>query len=370
MAIPALPPLGSEFDVLETLDITLPPTYLVGKWNAVLDTSLQEAMRQLEVVREDLLSEESDGSDTELAEETEDDEGDANSLLAAGQLRGPKKGGGARCRSADAELLESFLQEAQTLLQSIREDVQSHLPNLPSRQDLTNVTATVAAAADPRAVLERLSYNWHRAQQVYSHLSVLSVPFSLPEMPEAISSISTSARASLANQKRRFTMSFSPTTSSATTPTTEKSHPFSPRSSLALPTPPISAVRAFLREESIRLQNKLPSAPSLEDWKEGISNAFHDASDYAKNKGEQIKDFVEEEAERLRNALQNGATRLLHYSELPTEWRNNKYILSGYRFVPIDRPVELIWGGLTTIHNETFNSKPIPLAILQTYELT
>jgi adiponectin receptor len=365
----ASPTNGQEdgFNVLDTLDIAMSQSYLVGEWHAVLDTSLLQAMRQLETVRSDILvSEESDGCYSELDNETEavdeDEEGDAGrpSVRAMDErflpARLSRKGGGES--SKDVERLEAFLQEAHALLQSIREDVQSHLPALPTKQDLIErfptASATVAAA-DPRQVLERLSYNWHRAQQVYQHLSVLSVPFSLPEMPEAISAISSSARASLANQKRRFTMSFSPTSSTVPSPSSEKPNPFSPS---YLPTPPLSAVRAFLREESTRLQNKLPSTPSLGEWKEGLSNALHEASDYAKNKGEQIKDFVEEEAERLRNALDNGTTRLLHYSELPLEWRNNKHILSGYRFVPIDRPVELIWGGLTTLHNETFNSKP------------
>lgn len=354
-------PKTASYTVLDTLDIAIPLPYQMGKWHAQLDTSLLQAMQQLAAVREELLSEESDStssSETETLDDGEDEDEEKEDLIevrAAMESLLPakpsrrRKGGAAR--SQDLELLENFLQEAYELLKSIRDDIESHLPALPSRQDLVerfpNASATALAAAnaaDPRIVLERLSYNWHRAQQIFAHLSVLSMPFSLPEMPEAISSISTSARASLANQKRRFTMSFSPTPSSVTTPTSEKAHPFSP-SSLHLPTPPISAVRAFLREESARLQSKLPTPPSLEEWKEGLSNALHD-----------VKDFVEEEAERLRNALQNGATRLLHYSELPTEWRNNKYILSGYRFVPIDRPVELIWGGLTTIHNETFNS--------------
>ncbi|EGG03231.1 uncharacterized protein MELLADRAFT_44573 [Melampsora larici-populina 98AG31] len=49
-----------------------------------------------------------------------------------------------------------------------------------------------------------------------------------------------------------------------------------------------------------------------------------------------------------------GASRLLTYHELPEEWKNNRYILSGYRFIPLDRWRELLFSGLQW-HNETIN---------------
>ncbi|KAH9811909.1 hemolysin-III related-domain-containing protein [Melampsora americana] len=49
-----------------------------------------------------------------------------------------------------------------------------------------------------------------------------------------------------------------------------------------------------------------------------------------------------------------GASRLLTYHELPEEWKNNRYILSGYRFIPLDRWKELLFSGLQW-HNETIN---------------
>lgn len=341
----------SQHTSLDALDI---PLVNVGEMHALLDSSLRDAMEMLQTFREEISSEhylsetenelESDGEEDGNFTETEVED--------SAQQRSSKRYASIK----DAEKLEAFFKEAHQLLQAIREDIQAHLPGLPSAQGIRdrfpNASATVAAA-DPRAVLESLSQNWNKSNELLQHLSIYSpISFSLPEMPTAISAISSSAR-------RRFTVSFSPSASSSSTPLSE--HPphlsSAPPRSFHLPTPPLSAVRAFLASESAKLHARVPSASSFDEWKGGISTALQDASHYVQDRGEKIKDFVEDEAEKLKTALQHGTTRLLHYSELPTEWRNNKYILSGYRFVPIDRPVELIWGGLTTMHNETINSK-------------
>lgn len=58
------------------------------------------------------------------------------------------------------------------------------------------------------------------------------------------------------------------------------------------------------------------------------------------------------ESERYAAALKEGAKRLLMEHELPDGWKNNSYIRSGYRFIPIERWQELM-GTLFTWHNET-----------------
>lgn len=62
-----------------------------------------------------------------------------------------------------------------------------------------------------------------------------------------------------------------------------------------------------------------------------------------------------DEAARIYHAaLEGGRIRLLSYEELPHQWKNNQHILSGYRFIGIDR-----WGAILKsafqFHNETIN---------------
>lgn len=127
-----------------------------------------------------------------------------------------------------------------------------------------------------------------------------------------------------------------------------------------------------------------------------IATAINDASNLIHDETEKLKDFVHDETEKLKQALLYGKSRLLEFHELPKDWRNNKvspftscphlichfcygwkvytigyrfdtsdgsrdvysnqpqnyadlwlmffpyqYILSGYRFIPADRPGEL-----------------------------
>jgi len=54
----------------------------------------------------------------------------------------------------------------------------------------------------------------------------------------------------------------------------------------------------------------------------------------------------------ISQAAKLGACRLLHFEELPIEWQENPYILSGYRFLPTKRQClqSIFW-----LHNETCN---------------
>lgn len=382
-----------SYDILTTLDLPVPISYQVGELHALLDGSLRDALERLATFRGELSTEyaSSDGSDdalllrgayggsdteamdrdseteteTEMEMETDADaDADEGAHSPLRHKRSPK----------DIEMLEQFLHEAGLLLESIRDDIHSHLPSLPSRQTLRDCFPTASATvdavrnqADSQAVLDCLTRNWDKAHDLLQHLSIYSpVGFRLPEMPAAVSSLSTSARESLASSRRRFSVSVSslslspfpsPSLYAAAGVRADEADPASSGQSDRLPAPPVSAVRAFLAAESAKLSNKLPATPTFEGFAEGISHAIHDASHYVHDRGEKLLDFVDDEADKLRKALQNGATRLLHYSELPVQWKNNKFIHGGYRFVPIDRPVELIWGGLTTMHNETINSK-------------
>jgi len=319
----------------------------------------------------------------------------------------------------DAEMLEAFIQEACCVLSSIREDVQSMIPTPSSFSSSAAATFRShfpnAAALDPRTVVESLSHSYHRANELLQHISLYTPALSsldppsspTPNIPASladsshISSTLSAARASLAGAaKRRFSVpaspvspSFAASSSSASpapasslahspdlsppsrppglprsfssasfSPPSPSVHPYGHSSySYSLPTPPLSAIRAFLAEESAKLATRLPPPPLtippiFEEWSQNLSHALHDAKDYVHDEGEKLREFVADEAEKLRTALKHGADRLLHYHELPHEWKNNKYILSGYRFIPIDRPGQLLLSSIQW-HNETVNSE-------------
>ncbi|WFD31019.1 inc metabolism membrane protein [Malassezia sp. CBS 17886] len=63
---------------------------------------------------------------------------------------------------------------------------------------------------------------------------------------------------------------------------------------------------------------------------------------------------VEETLYRAALQLANGGRELIHYQKLPTVWRNNDLILTGYRFIPLDNWSRLL-RSIFEIHNETGN---------------
>ncbi|KAF9260739.1 HlyIII-domain-containing protein [Marasmius fiardii PR-910] len=87
------------------------------------------------------------------------------------------------------------------------------------------------------------------------------------------------------------------------------------------------------------------------------------------------EEMVEHFATEVAHAVQRSfaGMRLITYSDLPAEWKNNPFVTQGYRFIPIER-WPLIIMSLFALHNETlnihthllpfflwlFNSMPIP----------
>lgn len=70
---------------------------------------------------------------------------------------------------------------------------------------------------------------------------------------------------------------------------------------------------------------------------------------------DEISKGTQEAAKRvatIRSAVQAASTRLLEYSELPYEWQNNPYVLTGYRFY--ESPLKCAISAFQ-IHNETGN---------------
>ncbi|KAI8374620.1 hemolysin-III related-domain-containing protein [Radiomyces spectabilis] len=91
---------------------------------------------------------------------------------------------------------------------------------------------------------------------------------------------------------------------------------------------------------------------SIEQVDNQISDTFQKASEMRNRVHEKIHDLADMAHDQLKKAIAYGAKRLLHYEELPVPWRNNKYILTGYRF--LSTPADC-FHSLLYIHNETGN---------------
>ncbi|KAK1216611.1 inc metabolism membrane protein [Marasmius sp. AFHP31] len=68
------------------------------------------------------------------------------------------------------------------------------------------------------------------------------------------------------------------------------------------------------------------------------------------------EELVERAALEVAHAVKRSlaGVRLITYADLPTEWKNNPFVTQGYRFIPIER-WPLIIMSLFALHNETLN---------------
>lgn len=99
-----------------------------------------------------------------------------------------------------------------------------------------------------------------------------------------------------------------------------------------------------------------------------LSSQFESIFDSIKAKGEEVRvrgrdraasvaKAAKDTEERLYLAavdLARGGQRLIRYEHLPTLWKNNEHILSGYRFIPVTDTTALLKSTFQ-IHNETGN---------------
>ena len=67
-----------------------------------------------------------------------------------------------------------------------------------------------------------------------------------------------------------------------------------------------------------------------------------------------VEDMIEKATSDAKVAVQRSlnGSRLIQYVDLPKEWRNNPFVHRGYRFIPIDK-WPLIILSLFALHNET-----------------
>ncbi|KAJ7141365.1 hemolysin-III related-domain-containing protein [Mycena epipterygia] len=111
--------------------------------------------------------------------------------------------------------------------------------------------------------------------------------------------------------------------------------------SFDFPTPP--ALATFLADVDAFLA-ELPRLPAAFSLPCAVSVSARDLPDDA------------DEADTVARALALSAngTRLIAYADLPEAWRNNAFVVTGYRFIPLRRPHTLL-ASIFRPHNETLN---------------
>ncbi|THV06749.1 HlyIII-domain-containing protein [Dendrothele bispora CBS 962.96] len=82
-----------------------------------------------------------------------------------------------------------------------------------------------------------------------------------------------------------------------------------------------------------------------------VSDILHSAPDLVEG-----EDMFERAAREVTHAVKRSlqGVRLISYSDLPEQWRNNPFVTRGYRFIPIER-WPLILMSLFAFHNEFLN---------------
>ncbi|CAO1616783.1 unnamed protein product [Sympodiomycopsis kandeliae] len=114
--------------------------------------------------------------------------------------------------------------------------------------------------------------------------------------------------------------------------------------------------RQWTANATQRLRKRSPSAASLPSW-DSIVSSVRESSEIGRVRaGEMVHSVIEVEQAMYRRAceLANQGSQLIHYTDLPMLWKNNEYILSGYRFIPLENWSALLKSAFE-LHNETIN---------------
>jgi len=114
----------------------------------------------------------------------------------------------------------------------------------------------------------------------------------------------------------------------------------------------LQSLHAHLRSVDV-LSTDLPAFPGssrLSGLFESImsSELASELSDDVSEAGDMARDI----ARAIKQSLQG--SKLIHYVDLPPQWRSNPFVLRGYRFIPLDQ-WPLIVLSLFAWHNETLN---------------
>ncbi|KAF9565396.1 HlyIII-domain-containing protein [Agrocybe pediades] len=246
--------------------------------------------------------------------------------------------------------IEEATQWARTaleMLEGIRADVCSHLPELPFADMESFVKSHLPEMPDVPILNEMRSHLPDMAE-MRSHIPSLPDTMAemrshMPNMDDVRSHISD-MRHKLDDVRTRFQLDF------------DFKQPFS-----YIPTLSDHLENLHSHLSSV----EIPTVPSftpntvISDLLESLLNSDV-VKDILNSHPEEViaegEDLLERAALEVKLAVQRSleGAHLIRYSDLPKPWRNNPFVTHGYRFIPIER-WPLIVMSLFSFHNETLN---------------
>ncbi|GAA5853051.1 hypothetical protein JCM5353_003148 [Sporobolomyces roseus] len=321
-----------------------------------------------EVIDEDEeMLEEEKGAEEENGSETEETE----SLLRKGKRTQALAGSSPdqdRLQEVEAEIssLEQFIQSASSFLSAIRTELPSLSDDLASPSSGSFIRFQLSD--DAREALDQFledhplpSLPHFDTAASSANALLLRVTNELRTLKDALTALTSPSPSSPSSSDRRSSF-FMPS--------------FRSLPPMPSPVPDFTELRSYFSTESTRLRGA--ARHFKEETTESFQAGLHHLSDGAAEISAYVKDHSSaafDEAKKMYHlALEIGKTRLLQYEELPHEWRNNEFIISGYRYIPIEQ-----WGALLRSgwewHNETVNIQShflgfLSLAVLLVYYLT
>jgi len=223
----------------------------------------------------------------------------------------------------------AWAQTAMEMLDSIRSDVCSHLPDLPfSEGSLDNFLKTHLPDFED-LVVDLPSLDVMRS--------------SLPDMPFGLSDV----RSTFDDVRSRFS-DMQPSDYIASLPDRLRSL-HSHLSTIELPsTMALSPSTVFV--------DLIDSVLSSDIVQELFSQPAIDDDDEGSIAGSDVLETVEKMAKDVANALKRSyeGVKLIHHVDIPEVWKSNPFVVCGYRFIPIERWPLLVMS-LFAFHNETLN---------------
>ena len=233
----------------------------------------------------------------------------------------------------------------------ISEGVRSRLPNRPTLQMIHPDYHAMLAAADPR--------------------KLVSLPSELPSMP-ALAMPDISPMPALASVMAKMHAQFDSLQESVTHLTLRDCWEQRKRAACASD----SAIASSSEKDPVSRSRRssfsahLASSVSLPSW-DSIMTSVRESSSKGRDRAGSVVQTIQdvEHAMYLRACeLASSGSQLLRYQDLPVLWKNNEYILSGYRFIPLEN-----WGTLLKstfqLHNETINIHSHLLGVLVVFPL-
>ncbi|GAA5876655.1 hypothetical protein JCM16303_003616 [Sporobolomyces ruberrimus] len=245
--------------------------------------------------------------------------------------------------AAEISSLEQFIQAASSFLSDIRNELPSLSPDLSSPPSSASLVH-FQLSEDAREALDQF-------------LEDHPLP-SLPRFDTAASSanallfrVTTELRA-----LKDVLSTLTSTTPSDPSLSMGMSSFFRSLPPMPSPVPDFSDLRSYFSTESTRLRGA--ARHFKDETTESLQAGLHHLSDGAAELSAYVKDHsshaFDEAKTMYHKALEIGKTRLLQYDELPHLWRNNPFIVSGYRYIPIEQWGTLLRSGWEW-HNETVN---------------